>query len=121
MQSENLVAQYEGKYVLKCRKCGVGIITLENPVTHELYTKKPKGLRVGNYKCNLCGGAMGEATVRACYKCKRKRVILVRASDEGDRCPDCGDKQGYASIYIRSVRMTGVRTLRNGVWVEEES
>jgi len=102
------ISQYRGVYLLRCKKCGVGLCTFkgDNDVPRKT---KPKGLRVGNYKCPECGGGMAEAEVRMCYTCKTPRVVLKR-TDAEHACSDCGDKQGYATIRILSSGITGWRT-----------
>ena len=111
-------SEYEGKYLLKCRKCSAVMWgTDENGKVH---TKKPKGLRLSDLSCPKCGGKMGEATLRKCYTCKTPRVVLVRESYKEASCPTCGDEQGYARYRILDARATTVREIVNGAWEETE-
>lgn len=100
--------QLRGVYLLRCKKCTQGLYVFPDKDGKPL-AKKPKGLRVSDYKCPDCRGAMGEAVVRACYTCKRERVVLTRSHDCA--CPDCGDTQGYATTRFISSKATGERTI----------
>jgi predicted RNA-binding Zn-ribbon protein involved in translation (DUF1610 family) len=114
MNSVNDFSQYKGVFLLRCKKCREGLLTFQGSDGQPSKTK-PKGLRVGDYKCHKCRGAMAEAVVRNCYTCKTPAIVLKRSEVE-DACLDCGDKQGYATIRILSGGVTGWRstTLGNG-------
>lgn len=112
MKRVNDFSQYQGVYLLRCKKCREGVFTFQG--SDGLPSKtKPKGLRVGDYKCHKCRGGMAEAEVRECYTCKTPAIVLKRTDSER-ACPVCGDNQGYATIRILSSRVTGWRSTTLG-------